>query len=131
MNTITDLQNLIQDLLSRRSEIQELTDKLDILKVSRDTLQGNLLESMKANNLVAWKTIENTFSITTKTDTKIIDEEKLIYDIESRWLTGLIFPKIDSIRFKQIANALLKQTWEVFDGTECVTSEYISIRKTV
>lgn len=110
MNTITDLQNLIQDLLSRRSEIQELTDKLDILKTERDSLQGNLLDSMKANNLMAWKTPENTFSITTKTDTKIIDEDKLIHDIESRWLTGLIFPKIDSIRFKQIANALLKQT---------------------
>jgi hypothetical protein len=61
-------------------------------------------------------------------DTRIVDEEQAIKDIKARKLEWLVYEKIDTIRFKQIANILLKQKWELFFWTESVTTEYLSIR---
>ncbi len=83
---------------------------------------------MKSNNLRSWKTNDNSFSLVSKLDTRIVDEELAIKDIKAHKFEWLISEKIDTVRFKQIANLLLKEKWELFFGTETVTTEYLSIR---
>ena len=83
---------------------------------------------MRSNNLKSWKTNDNSFSLVSKLDTRILNEDEAIRDIKSRKLEWLVTEKIDTVRFKQIANLLLKETGELFFGTETVTTEYLSIR---
>ena len=128
MDTLEVLQNTFKRLSIVRKDIEAHTYTIDTLKNERDALQHQLLELMKNNNLKAWKTQEHSYSIISKLDVRISDEDILMQDIQSRKLDGLIYAKVDTLKFKQLANMMLKQTWEVFDGTEAVQSEYISIR---
>lgn len=128
LTTIEHINHYTQQLIIVRNQIVFFTEKLDELKEHRDTLQRWLIEAMKSNNLKSWKTNQNSFSLVSKMDTRILNEEEVIRDIKSRKLEGLVIEKIDTVRFKQIANLLLKETWELFFGTENVTTEYLSIR---
>jgi hypothetical protein len=126
--TIDHITHYTNELITVRNQISFFTQKLDELKEKRDMTQRTLIDAMKSNNLKSWKTNDNSFSLVSKMDTRIINEEEAIRDIKSRKLEGLVSERIDTIRFKQIANLLLKQTGELFFGTETVTSEYLSIR---
>lgn len=128
LTTIEHINHYTRELIVVRNQIAFYTEKLDSFKEHRDTLQRWLIEAMKFNNLKSWKTNDNSFSLVSKLDTRIINEEETIKDIKSRKLDWLVSEKIDSMRFKQIANLLLKQTGELFFGTETVTTEYLSIR---
>lgn len=70
----------------------------------------------------------NSFSLVSKLDTRIVDEDLAIKDIKFRKFEWLISEKIDTVRFKQIANLLLKEKWELFHWTMTITTEYLSIR---
>lgn len=129
MNSITELQNLVYNLTSIRKSIQEFTDRLDLLKIEKDLIQSNLINYMKDNNLKSWKTNDNTFSLISKYDVQILDESKLMDELNIRNLNWYIITKIDSTRFKQLANSLLKETWELFHWTTTTLTEYISVRK--
>jgi hypothetical protein len=126
--TIDHITHYTNELITVRNQIAFFTQKLDELKEKRDMTQRTLIDAMKSNNLKSWKTNDSSFSLVSKMDTRIINEEEAIQDIKARKLEGLVSERIDTIRFKQIANLLLKQTGELFFGTETVTSEYLSIR---
>lgn len=126
--TIDHITHYTNELITVRNQIAFFTQKLDELKEKRDMTQRTLIDAMKSNNLKSWKTNDNSFSLVSKMDTRIINEEEAIADIKARKLQGLVSEKIDSVRFKQIANLLLKETGELFFGTETVTTEYLSIR---
>ena len=128
LTTIEHINHYTQQLIIVRNQISFFTEKLDELKTHRDTLQRWLIEAMRSNNLKSWKTNDNSFSLVSKLDTRILNEEEAIRDIKSRKLEWLVTEKIDTIRFKQIANLLLKETGELFFWTESVTTEYLSIR---
>lgn len=128
LTTIEHINHYTRELIIARNQIAYFTQKLNELKEHRDTLQRWLIEAMKYNSIKSWKTNDNSFSLVSKIDTRIIDEEQAIKDIKARKLEGLVSEKIDGVRFKQIANLLLKETWELFFGTETVTTEYLSIR---
>ena len=126
--TIDHITHYTNELITVRNQIAFFSQKLDELKEKRDMTQRTLIDAMKSNNLKSWKTNDNSFSLVSKMDTRITNEEEAIQDIKARKLEGLVSERIDTIRFKQIANLLLKQTGELFFGTETVTSEYLSIR---
>ena len=126
--TIDHITHYTNELITVRNQIAFFTQKLDELKEKRDMTQRTLIDAMKSNNLKSLKTNDNSFSLVSKMDTRIINEEEAIRDIKSRKLEGLVSEKIDTVRFKQIANLLLKESGELFFGTETVTSEYLSIR---
>jgi len=126
--TIDHITHYTNELITVRNQIAFFIQKLDELKEKRDMTQRTLIDAMKSNNLKSWKTNDNSFSLVSKMDTRITNEEEAITDIKARKLEGLVSERIDTIRFKQIANLLLKQTGELFFGTETVTSEYLSIR---
>jgi hypothetical protein len=126
--TIDHITHYTNELITVRNQIAFFTQKLDELKEKRDMTQRTLIDAMKSNNLKSWKTNDNSFSLVSKMDTRITNEEEAIADIKARKLEGLVSEKIDTVRFKQIANLLLKETGELFFGTETVTSEYLSIR---
>ena len=126
--TIDHITHYTNELITVRNQIAFFTQKLDELKEKRDMTQRTLIDAMKSNNLKSWKTNDNSFSLVSKMDTRIINEEEAIRDIKARKLEGLVSEKIDTVRFKQISNLLLKETGELFFGTETVTSEYLSIR---
>ena len=128
MSTIESINHYTSEIIIIRNQIAYFAAKLEELKDKKDTIQRWLIETMKANNLKSWKTNENSFSLVSKMDTLIINEEEAIQDIKARKLQWLVTQKIDTIRFKQIANILLREKWELFFGTETVTSEYLSIR---
>ncbi|MBP9779804.1 hypothetical protein KBD33_04265, partial [Candidatus Gracilibacteria bacterium] len=125
--TIDHITHYTNELIAVRNQIAFFTQKIDELKEKRDMTQKTLIDAMKSNNLKSWKTNENSFSLVSKMDTRIVDEEQAIKDIKARKLEGLVYEKIDTLRFKQIANILLKQKGELFFGTESVTTEYLSI----
>lgn len=126
--TIDHITHYTNELIAVRNQIAFFTQKIDELKEKRDMTQKTLIDAMKSNNLKSWKTNDNSFSLVSKMDTRIVDEEQTIKDIKARKLEWLVYEKIDTIRFKQIANILLKQKWELFFWTESVTTEYLSIR---
>ena len=126
--TIDHITHYTNELIAVRNQIAFFTQKIDELKEKRDMTQKTLIDAMKSNNLKSWKTNENSFSLVSKMDTRIVDEEQAIKDIKARKLEWLVYEKIDTLRFKQIANILLKQKWELFFWTESVTTEYLSIR---
>ncbi len=126
--TIDHITHYTNELIAVRNQIAFFTQKIDELKEKRDMTQRTLIDAMKSNNLKSWKTNDNSFSLVSKMDTRIVDEEQAIKDIKARKLEWLVYEKIDTLRFKQIANILLKQKWELFFWTESVTTEYLSIR---
>lgn len=128
MTNIETLPTATLELIEIRNEIANVAEYLDSLKEKRDTIQSWLIQTMKSNNLRSWKTNDNSFSLVSKIDTRIVDEELAIKDIKVRKFEWLISERIDTLRFKQIANLLLKEKWELFFGTETVTTEYLSIR---
>ncbi len=128
MANIETLPESTLELIEVRNKIAHVVEYLDSLKEKRDTIQSWLIQTMKSNNLKSWKTNDNSFSLVSKTDTRIVDEDLAIKDIKARKFEWLISEKIDTVRFKQIANLLLKEKWELFFGTETVTTEYLSIR---
>ena len=128
LTTIDHIHHYTHELMTTRNQIAFFTEKLDELKTHRDTIQKWLIDAMRHNNLKSWKTNEYSFSLVSKLDTRIINEDETIRDIRTRKLEGLITEKIDSVRFKQIANLLLKETGELFFGTESVTTQYLSVR---
>jgi hypothetical protein len=83
---------------------------------------------MKVNSLKSWKTNTGSFSLVSKFDIRIEDEARVIEELTARNISGLVIPKIDTIRFKQIASLMLQETGEILPGTECIKTEYISIR---
>lgn len=128
MATIESITHYTSEIIVLRNQIAFFTAKLEELKDKKDTIQRWLIETMKSNNLKSWKTNDSSFSLVSKIDTRIINEEQAIKDIKARKLEWLVTEKIDTIRFKQIANILLREKWELFLGTETITSEYLSIR---
>lgn len=126
--TIDHITQYTNELITVRNQIAFFTQKLDELKEKRDMTQRTLIVAMKSNNLKSWKTNENSFSLVSKMDTRIINEEEAIRDIKCRKLEWLVSERIDTVRFKQISNLLLKETGELLFGTETVTTEYLSIR---
>ena len=128
MVTIEKIQASTLSLIEVREQIAQTTEYLDTLKAKRDTLQDSVIETMKESNLKSWKTNDHSFSLVSKLDTRIINEEETITDLRKRKFDDLISEKIDTPRFKQLANLMFKETWELFFGTESVTSEYLSIR---
>ena len=128
LTTIDHITHYTNELITVRNQIAFFTEKLDELKDKRDTIQRWLIQTMRSNNLKSWKTNDNSFSLVSKLDTRILNEDEAIRDIKSRKLEWLVTEKIDTVRFKQIANLLLKETGELFFGTETVTTEYLSIR---
>jgi hypothetical protein len=109
MATLEIIQASTMALIEVREQIAQTTEYLDALKAKRDTLQDSVIETMKDSNLKSWKTNDNSFTLVSKTDTRIVDEDLAIKDIKNRKFEGLISEKIDTIRFKQIANLLLKE----------------------
>ena len=75
------------------------------------------------------KTEDSSFAFTTKKDVRVIDESAVIADLQTRGLKeNYVREKLDTLSFKTLAKAMLKETGEIMEGTELTESEYISIR---
>lgn len=110
MATIETIQASTLALIEVREQIAQTIEYLDALKEKRDTLQDSVIGTMKESNLKSWKTNDHSFSLVSKLDTRIINEEETIADLRKRKFDDLISEKIDTPRFKQLANLMLKET---------------------
>ena len=87
-----------------------------------------MLNTMKSQELLSYKTSNWTISRTIKKDIAIVDEAELIRHLDQKNLTKeYVFPKLDTLRFKTLGKALADK-WETLNGTQIVETEYISIR---
>lgn len=84
METIASINHYTSEIIIIRNQIAFFTAKLEELKDKRDTIQQGLIATMKSNNLKSWKTNENSFSLVSKMDTRITNEEEAIQDIKAR-----------------------------------------------
>jgi hypothetical protein len=84
--TIDHITHYTNELIAVRNQIAFFTQKIDELKEKRDMTQKTLIDAMKSNNLKSWKTNDNSFSLVSKMDTRIVDEEQTIKDIKARKL---------------------------------------------
>ena len=84
---------------------------------------------MTSNEMCGLKTEDSSFAFTTKKDVRVIDESAVIADLQTRGLKeNYVREKLDTLSFKTLAKAMLKETGEIMEGTELTESEYISIR---
>ena len=129
--TANEITSIAGQLSLMREKVERIKTLLQLEQDKRNKLQNKLMDVMKISGINSIKTNTNIFSLVSKQDARIVDEPALMQDLRSRELAeGLIITKIDSLRFKALARALLKETGELFEGTELNTSEYVSIRNT-
>ena len=120
-----------KDLTAARKEVDQLKQLLEEARIRRDECQSKLIDEMKEAGFKSVKTEEGSFARVLKKDVKVMDEDALLKDLSKRGLKKeLMVTKLDTVRFKSVANSLLKETGEVFSGTQVTESEYISIRNT-
>ena len=126
--TINNITSLATRLISIRGEVKQVTEYLQELKLQRDSLQHEMLNTMKDQELLSYKTSNWTISRTIKKDIAIIDEALLIEHLDRKNLTqDYVYQKLDTMRFKTLGKALAEK-WETLQGTQLIETEYISIR---
>jgi len=124
---------IAKKLNEQRSKIDKLKEKhgteMQEQMFLKEELQMQLMAAMKEQGMKTVGTEQNTISIAQKKTPKVVDQSKLDADLEQRGLLeDMYVKKFDTIRFKSVANNLLKDTGEVLDGTDIEVTEYISIR---
>lgn len=126
MNTIIQEANYLTQL---RDQINTAKEVLKSLQDERDQIQSGIIADMTKAGLKSIKTHSHNFSITTKKDIKVVDEEAILKELKDRKLYNeYVKPKLDTIAFKLMANSLLKETGEIMEGTEQTETEYMSIK---
>jgi len=126
MKKIIELANRLQNL---RKNINDLKEKVDILKIEKDDVQAELIEAMKGAELKSIKTNTHNYARTVKRDVRVIDEQIVIAELRKRKMAGkLTSVKLDTIPFKAYAKELLENTGEVIEGSEPTETEYMSIK---
>ncbi len=127
MNPLTKTAN---ELTLARDEVDKLKELLDVAKEKRDEKQFDLIKQMTKEGFKSIKTEHHNFAVVKKKDIKIVDQEAVLKALDERGLkSDLMVSKLDTIRFKSTANAMLKETGEVFEGTEVTETNYVSIKK--
>ena len=122
---------LANDLVNTRDNINSLKSEMDILKILKDGLQEKLIEVMEQSGLKSLKTDTHNYARTIKKDIKVVDTESVYKDLKSRDLYDeYVKPKLDTVGFKTLAKAILKEDGEIMEGTEITETSYISIKAT-
>lgn len=123
------LKDKAQNLAEARELVNRLKTQLDEAKVLKDNIQQALIEEMSEQGFKSIKTDTHNFAVVNKKDVRIVDEQALKQHLgRTGMLDSLMVHKVDTVAFKSTANAMLKETGEMFDGTEVVETEYMSIK---
>lgn len=120
---------LAKELMELRSEINTIKDALSPIEEKRNAVQLKLIDAMKEVELKSLKTETHNFARTVKKDIKVSDPNLVMDELKKRKLYNeYVKPKLDTISFKAMAKAMLKDTGEVMEGTELSETEYMSIK---
>ena len=124
-----DLKALAEKLAEKRAQVENSKHYLEGLKAEKDGIQQQLLKALNESGIKSIKTDQCFFSSVLKHEPVVVDEHAVIEALKSRGLLeDHMVIKLDAIRLKSTANALLKESGEVLDGMEIRDTEYISIR---
>lgn len=127
-----EILQLAKSLAEKREQVRTSEHYLNGLKEEKEKLQFDLIEALQSNGLKSIKTNEANYSLTTKKDIKVTDENSVIEALKvNGQYDNYVKPKLDTIRFKGYATAMLKETGEVMEGTELTESTYISIKSAI
>lgn len=123
------LKELAEKLQNQRSLCDELKAQMDKEKMKKDEIQQNLLFALESTGFMSIKTKNASYSMSTRMTPTITDNEALMADLSQRGLLDeLMVSKMDTTRFQTTAKSMLKETGELFAGTEIKETNYISIR---
>lgn len=126
---MNDIIELAKKLSEKRDQIKSSEHYLEGLKEERDQLQFELITKLKESGLKSIKTNEANYSLTTKQDIKVTDENSVIEALKVNGVyDDYVKPKLDTLMFKNYAKSVLNNTGEVMEGTELTETNYISIK---
>lgn len=129
MTTIKSIKVMAESLLEQRTIIDELKKKLETAQSDKDAIQSDLLMTLEKEGLKSLKTDTHTFASVSKLDPRVIDEEAVLAELDKRGLKDeVLITKLDTLKVKQFARQLLKESGEVLAGTEPFETIYISIK---
>jgi len=126
MENITQLANALNHI---RAEEEKLKEIIKGIQENKTDLQEELIQAMKDKGLKSIKTETHNYARTVKKDIKVFSEEDVMEYLRNHGgYDEYVKPKLDTIKFKSYAKALLKETGEVMDGIELTEKEYMSIK---
>ena len=122
------IQEKVLELLSLRSQIDEIENSIVPIKKQKEALQGEIIADMKEQNFKSVKTQEATISIKATKTMKIVDERMVISQLKAKGLTDYIIEAVDKELWKGFSAEAIKQNMPLL-GTEIKETEYISVLK--
>lgn len=124
------LQKKAQAIVKLRDDIEGTKVILENLKGKRDTLQTELIQDLKKNELNSIKTADGVMiSKVIQKTLGITDENALINDLKKKGLGQYVRENVDRGLWRTFSTQAIKENLKL-PGTELRESEYISIRKT-
>ncbi len=130
MNT-RELNNRIKEYLQKRKEIAVLQKQLDEAKSDKGVLEGTVINAFKEAGIRKRVYYGRELMLLHKTDIKIYDEEALLREFrklkDMDYIGEFTKQKIDAIKFKRFARALLKDKKQLMPGTESAETDYIRV----
>lgn len=122
------IQNKIQNLIKLRSKIEEAEAKLSPLKDEKNSLQADIIKSLKKQGFASIKTKEATVSIKKSRRLVVNNEAELVADLKSRKLNDMVCESVNKDLWGSFSREAIKQDIQL-KGTSIAESEYISVLK--
>lgn len=119
---------LAKELEQARADINRMKAMVEPFEEKKAKIQEKLMEEMKKSEIKSIKTNTNNYSLTVKKDIKVVNEKAVMDSLDKKYYDILVTPRLNTLDFKKYAKNILKETGEVFEGTELTEAEYISIK---
>lgn len=129
---MNDILELAKQLSKQRELVNSLEEQVKEAKTIKDDIQFKLIEKLQESGLKSIKTNEANYSLTTKSDIKVTDENSVMEALKVNGVyDDYVHPKLDTLMFKNYAKSVLNNTGEVITGTELTETTYISIKSAI
>jgi len=126
-----ELNNRIREYLQKRKEIAQLDQKLKELKSDKEVLESTVISAFKEASIKKQIYYGKEVVLLHKVDVKIYDEEALLREFRKRkdmdYLGEFTKQKVDAVKFKRFAKALLKDKKQLMPGTESAESDALRV----
>jgi hypothetical protein len=130
MGTKTLNEN-VRKYLKNRKEMLEMIDKLHELKADNESLQDTVIEHFNKAGISKGIFYGRAISLVHNKDIKVFDEEALLKEFVKRkdmdYIGEFTKKKVDVVKFKKFAKALLASNQELLPGTERTETDTLKV----
>lgn len=124
------MQDLIKQLIQAKNELADIDDKKKQATQAVNDIKMQIRAELESIGLNSARTDYGTVSIVNKKSQKIVNEAKVMSWLrETPDIEEDLYLTVNKKAFEALNNAWFKDTGEIIDGVETVTSEYLSFKE--